>query len=95
MEAKFSRTRRGNALLVDPHGFTYVMNLKKSKRIYWVCSKHRNNAKCRGSAITEGFYIITSSGPEGCVHPPIPWSDLTLDDSVTETVDARGDSELI
>ena len=45
------------------------------------------NAKCRGSAITEGFYIIKSSGPEKHTHPPLPGSDLRFDDSIAEIVE--------
>ena len=71
VEARFSRTQLGNALLVDPDGFCYCINRKREKRIYWVCHQQRRY-KCRGSAITEGFFIIKRGGGQGHTHSPYP-----------------------
>lgn len=71
VEARFSRTQLGNALLVDPDGFCYCINRKREKRIYWVCHQQRRY-KCRGSAITEGFFIIKRGGANGHTHSPYP-----------------------
>lgn len=71
VEARFSRTQLGNALLVDPDGFCYCINRKREKRIYWVCHQQRRY-KCRGSAITEGFFIVKRGGAQGHTHTPYP-----------------------
>jgi hypothetical protein len=84
-EAKFSRTRFGNALLIDPDGFCYSMNQKKQSRIYWICNKQKKY-KCRGSAITEGFYIVKNPGPDGHTHSPSPGSEFRFDDSIADVV---------
>lgn len=68
-EARFSRTQHGNAMLVDSQNFCYMVNRKKERRIYWNC--HQRNHKCKGTAITEGFYIIRKGGEHNHdAYPP-------------------------
>ena len=94
VEARFSKTSRGNALLLDPDGFSYCMNQKKKNRIYWICNKFGKfgKHKCRGSAITEGFFIVKFSGPEGHCHPANGGSILGYDDSLLEVSLSEGKS---
>jgi len=45
-EARFSRTKQGNALLIDKAGYCYLINRKSERKIYWKCQ--RKSAKsCR------------------------------------------------
>ena len=81
VEAKYSKTRMGNARLIDPDGFTYCMKQKSNKRVYWICNKIRKH-KCKGTAITEGIFIVRFSSFNGHTHDPSP--DLNFDDSPYE-----------
>jgi hypothetical protein len=88
-EVKFSRTKYGNPLLIDQDGFSYCMNMKKQSRIYWICNKVAKH-KCRGSAITQGFYIVKSAGPDGHTHSPEPGAELIYDDDLAQELCGGG-----
>ena len=88
-EVKFSRTKYGNPLLIDPDGFSYCMNMKKQSRIYWICNKVAKH-KCRGSAITQGFYIVKSAGADGHTHSPEPGAELIYDDDLAQELCGGG-----
>jgi len=45
-EARFSRTKQGNALLIDKAGYCYLINRKSEKKIYWKCQK-KTAKECR------------------------------------------------
>ena len=53
---KFLKSKRGNPVLVDSEGYTYLMNTQKSDKLYWVCQQTKVE-NCRGSVITKGFHI--------------------------------------
>ena len=57
--AKFSKTRRGNPMLVDADGYTYLMSKKESDQLYWGCRVARTvkTDKCKARAVTKGFFI--------------------------------------
>jgi hypothetical protein len=88
-EVKFSRTKYGNPLLIDQDGFSYCMNMKKQSRIYWICNKVAKH-KCRGSAITQGFYIVKSAGADGHTHSPEPGAELIYDDDLAQELCGGG-----
>ena len=58
-KAKFSKTQRGNPMLIDGEGYTYLMARKNSDRLYWTCRFARtvNNDNCKASAVTKGLFI--------------------------------------
>ena len=74
-EARFSRTQHGNAMLVDSQNYCYMINRKKERRIYWNC--HQRNHKCKGTAITEGFFIVRKGGEHNHQAYPPPRNRYT------------------
>jgi len=56
VEARFLRSQKGSALLVDSEGYTYHRNRSIDDLAYWVC-KHAKAYNCRGTLVTKGFHI--------------------------------------
>jgi hypothetical protein len=62
----------------DAHSFTgenEMINRKKERRIYWNC--HQRNHKCKGTAITEGFFIVRKGGEHNHQAYPPPRNRYT------------------
>lgn len=68
-EARFSRTKQGNALLIDKAGYCYLINRKSERKIYWKCQR-KTSKSCRSNCQTEGFYITRKTAEH--THPPYP-----------------------
>ena len=50
----------GRAMLVDQRNYTYLLQKKAAKRIFWKCRKYRKMCKARASTCEN--YIMMLSG---------------------------------
>ena len=58
--ARFAKTRRGQPLLIDLDGYSYIINRKTILgRFYWVCQNKK--FKCKGNVISDCYRIIKNS----------------------------------
>ncbi len=61
-EARFLKTKYGNAVLMDPKGYMYVADKKTSKKILWKCWSYKAE-KCKARAHTMDFKIVYQNCP--------------------------------
>ena len=54
--ARFTENFKGNPMLLDKDGHPFKTNMKRGRKIYWVC-RDRVLEKCPATAVTNGIHV--------------------------------------